>query len=255
MASENGAVSVDQLLQKISAIETRLRDLEAANRQGKWITRLVLLLIAVVAIGSMWRTLQTITSFPPAEYQRAAIAQMEYLMPYISKQATTLVRNVAPVYEEAFRKEFEAHLPGLAALAKDEMDQFIFNVSSILQERINDGIRNVVSDNLAELVKGDPKAKLTDAELDAILLKIQDVFYTEAQHSVQKALQGQINAIADLQVAIESLPTPPHIADMPDSQLTQHTQDVFLELIATRLNLLEELTLPEDANPNPEKGR
>jgi len=243
MTEAGDKTSADLLLQKVDTLQKKMEEYESATRQGKTITRLVLLLIAIAAIGSLWRTYSAIRSIPPKKYEQEALKQMEMITPMLADQAQQLVKNVYPTYEKCFKEEFEKHMPELASMCEKEMNSFITNVKKSLNDSLTSSLHRVVVSNLQRVAKDQAGSKSVE-HMNHVMERLQDIYYSVGQETATEALSEPMGALADLQATLETFQTPPHLTAMSDEALASHTQDILLEFIGTRLNLMSELDFP-----------
>ena len=254
MAENNDSVTIQVLTEKAGLITKKLEELDEATRRGKWMGRFIIIAIAIVAALSLYRTFSAIRSNPSSAYAAQAADAAEFLLPVVQKNAETMLRNVAPVYEKAFRSEFEKAMPEISDKAGAELNTFLVHIGDNLEARLAKGIKRVVDGHLDALSKDHPELK-DKAKREKVYQQAQEVYYSAAEGVAKDVFQKQTQALAQLGATLETFQIPDDLRKLNDEQLIERTKDTLLELLALRLSLFDDATTPPKAQAKPKQTR
>lgn len=254
MPEPDEAAAIQLLTQKLEAVQQKMDELDKTTRHGKWMGRFLVIAIALGAIASLWRTFAAIQSIPPQLYARYAVEEAEYLRPIFLNNAEKVLKNIEPVYTQAFTKEFEQAMPKIAELGNAEMDKFMLNIGQGLENRLSKAVQDIVSAHLKALSKDVPELK-DPAKQTKVLDKAQDVYYSAAQEVAKEVFSEQTTALANLGATLETFEVPPEIKKMSDEKLIEHTKNSLLDVLALRLSFVDEATTPIVARASQKAGR
>lgn len=245
--SELGDGSLQELSGRVDALRRHIQDLDSTTRRGKWLGRFLVMAIAAAAIFSLWNTFTSLRAIPPHLYAHYAAEQADYLFPTLEKNARKVVENIAPVYEQAFRKEFERAMPRISQKAGEELNLFFIHIGDRLESRLEKGIRGIVDAHVKSLAAEHPELK-DAARREKVVEQAKEVYYAAAQGVTREVLSEQTNALADLGATLETFEIPEEIKNLNDEKLIERIKDCLLEFLALRLSLVDEAPTPGQSN-------
>lgn len=235
--------TIQLLMGKVESIQRNAEELHRTTRQGKLLSMIVVIAIALAAFLSLYRTYTTIRSFPPRLYTQYMAEEVTRLSPVFQEQFGQLVKNVEPAYTAAFKKEFETNMPMIADKASLEAGEYLKNIGERLETRLTQATQKIVEEHAKALAKDHPELK-DEAKKKKVLDQAQEIYYSAAQDVAKEVFAEQTKAIADLGATIDTFETPESLKKMNDEQLIQHTFDTLVQFVARRLSFVE---MPEDA--------
>ncbi len=231
-------ITVQLLLGKVDSIQRKTDELVRITRQGKWTGRLMILLIALGAFFSLWRTYQAVRNYPPQLYTHYASQEALKLQPVFQQHLNRMMKNLSPVYDQAFQKEFTDRMPEIAGKASAEANKYMVNVGDRLQAELNKSLEGVVKKHAQALAKENPELK--DEQVRAnVTAAAQDIYYAAAQDVVKEVFAPHTTALANLSATVETFEIPDDIKKMNDEKLVAYTKDTLMQVLARRLNFFE----------------
>jgi len=243
MANAETSVSEAEVKKKVELIESHLNELKSTTSTAMWVGRLVLLVIVIVILLQVLSIYGIFRNLDKAAYAKAATDELKELLPKLSEQAGTVLQNVAPVYKDAFLKEFDASMPKIAESLSRETNIFVADVGKNIEKSLDQRFKKVLDKQLNILAKDMPELK-DDQKRKVIMDNVLDCAYTAAQHLSNDLFKPQIDALADLSATIESAQIPQEMTKMNDTQLLYFTTNKIGELFLLKMVILEDVFVP-----------
>jgi fumarate reductase subunit D len=240
MANGETSASEAELKANVDLIERNLADLKSATSTSVWVGRLVLLVIAVVMLLQILSIYRVFQNIDKDAYVKAAQSELDSLLPKVLEQAGTLAENLAPVYQEALLKEFDASMPKIAETFSKELDLFVAHVGENIQTSLDQRFKKVLDKQLDILAREMPELK-DDAKRKEIMENVLDCAYTAGQKLSGDLFKPQIDALADLSATIETVEIPQDLQKMNDSNLLYFATNKIGELFLLKMVIFEDV--------------
>ena len=240
MANEETSVTEAGLSANVDRIESQLRELKSATRTTVWVGRLVLLVIVIVIILQVVSVYKIFTNLDRDAYAMAAQSEMEALLPKVFDQAGSLAEELAPVYQDALIREFDAAMPEIAETFSREMDLFVTHVGENIEKSLEHRFQQVLDKQIEILARDMPELK-DDEKREEIMDNVLDCAYGAAQHLSSDLFQPQIETVAEISATLDSVRIPKEIKMMNDSQLLYYTSGKLGDLIFLKMAILEDV--------------
>lgn len=170
----------------------------------------------------------------------AAQAEMSELVPKILEQAGDLAEGVAPVYEKAFMKEFKEGMPEIAEVFSRELDIFVNNVGSNVNQSLENRFQEVLDKQLDMLAEDIPEIK-DDQKRAEIMEAVTDTAYSSTQRLSREMFSEQIEVLYQIRATLDSAAIPKEISEMSDEQLVSYTGGKVGDLLLVKMAILEDV--------------
>ncbi len=240
MADNEASAQEATVRKKVERIERQLDNLKSATRASYWVGRLVLLVLVIVILLQVWSLVNIFRHLDKKAYAEAAQEEFQGMVPKILDHAEDLAEKLAPVYSEAFVKEFDVAMPEITEKFSEELKTFVANVGDRIEKTMEKRFEQVLDKQLEILAEEMPELK-DDAKRKEIMDNVLDCAYTAAQNLSNDLFQPQIKALADLGATLESVEIPAELRKMRDPQLLSYTLDKLGTLLMLKMTILEDV--------------
>ncbi|MBN1903108.1 hypothetical protein JW926_17435, partial [Candidatus Sumerlaeota bacterium] len=240
MANGETSANEAELKAHVDLIEKNLTDLKSATLTSVWVGRFVLLVIFIVILLQIVSIYKIFTNLDKEAYVKAAQEEVESLLPKVYEEAGTLAENLAPVYQEALLKEFDASMPKIAETFSREMDLFVAHVGENIEKSLDQRFKKVLNKQLDILAKEMPELK-DDAKRKEIMDNVLDCAYTAGQNLSGDLFKPQIDALANLSATLDIVEVPAEIQKMNDSNLLYFTTNKIGDLFLLKMVVFEDI--------------
>lgn len=241
MAKEE-TTSEATIKQKAARAEENLAQMKSASSTALWVGRLVLVIVAVVAVWQVLGVLQLFNQFKTnqEQYLEAARAEMDSLVPILREEAGDMAEELLPAYKDAFTAEFQKGAPEIMETFSSELDIFVNNVGGYVNESLENEFDRVLQKQMNILAEEAPELKDFE-ERQEIKTQVLDVCFNVSRKLATEFFKPQIDALKSLGTTLEEKPVPENIHQMNDRELLNYTFGKIKDLLMLKMVILQDV--------------
>lgn len=210
-------------------IQEKLNLMQEATRSVKRSGRLMAVLIALVAIGGVYKLLSPFLEAykNPAPYQKAIGVELEQkVLPALQDESQKLVNVFGPELYGTVSQKISDRLPEITTVVQAEALGLVQELSTEAESRLLERSDKMIDRLKTRLIEEVPEFG-DDDQTETIMENVHQAATSAMDRFIQTYFQDHIHAVTNLQVRIETFPVPEHIKDMNDIELQDHLTDTL----------------------------
>lgn len=228
------------LADQLERLEKKLDLVEEAARRSRNTARIMTLVIAIVAIAMVWllvKPLVNIMSHPEPYQEQLARDLNQRFVPQVRAEATTMVNELRPVYQEAFERVRERRGPEVVERVQQETVLLVNNFGTNIQEQMTEFQTEFEAAQLARLKQEFPQ--LTDEDYAAeIVERVSTAMQRVVERVITELFAEHYDALLRLETSFNGIGVPDDVAAMSPEELEEHISAVLMEYFTLKLDVV-----------------
>lgn len=224
--------------EQVKRIQKKLGLMQEAARSAKRSGRIMAVVIALVAIGGVYKLLSPFLEAyrNPAPYQKAITEEMERnVLPALQDESQKLVNVFGPELYGSVSRKVSERLPEITKVLEAEGKGLVQELANEAEIRLSNRSEKMINRLKKRLVDEVPEFR--DEEKTVTIMNNVHLAATSAMDRfMQTYLQDHIHAVTNLQVRIETFPVPERIQTMDDLQLRDHLTETLGVYVTNQLS-------------------
>lgn len=226
--SEDVVQSLEKRVTELSGHLTELQQLMRTERQLRWLT-VVLILVIVGVLAYM--TVHAVVNINTDELSQLAQKRYPFLMDNLQYEFQEYFKKAEPKLRAAIQEKIEKHGPALKKVAGEELEKLMNNLPARIEKQVADRFSHL-DPKLERMLRQD-FPELTDAQIKRMYRNLEMVLWEACVELADEHLQDHIALLVTLEKDLERFDPGP---DRPtEAQAVQEFKSVLLELLEMKL--------------------